>query len=684
MPIKKKYRDNPEINKLLSEAWLNIRVKDNELPNPLDWPPEYADCPYKYITWIMSQPEYFAFLCDQILNVKILPMQAVILKTLWNSKFPILVASRGAGKTFLLGVYCILRMLLMPNRKLVLAGAVFRQSKFIFEYMERIWYNAPLLRDIVGSSRDVGPHHDTDHWTFDIGNSKCTAIPLGDGTRIRGERANDLITDEFASVPQEIFEIVLQGFASVKSHPIDGVIEYAANELAKKMDLWDDTEEELDNPFMKDNQIVISGTAHYDFTHFGTYWKEYRNIILSKGDKKVLEEILSKRARAENKEFTGIDPSFNWKDYAIIRIPIEIIPKGFMDMAVVSRAKATSHLGIYQMEYGAIFSKDSSGFFKRTLIESCVASPTNNIVIPTHGQIIFGSTLYGNKNLKYIYGIDPASEVDKFSIVVLELWPDHQRVVYAWSTERKQHAEEQKAGLTKETDFFAYCARKIRWLMERFPCERIMMDSQGGGVPILEALHDESKFNAPIEKPIWEVIDSDEKKDSDTKFGHHLIEMVNFADYNWTCEANHGLRKDMEDKILLFPYLDTLALSLLENLTKDEPHAHIYDNLEDCAIEIQHLQDELSTITITKTPNGKDHWDTPETKLPGGKKGRLRKDRYSALVMANMGARQLMRNPNIPIELPTGGFAQPGRNLAKGQMYSGNDFYDAWAREVYR
>ena len=46
---------------------------------------------------------------------------------------------------------------------------------------------------------------------------------------------------------------------------------------------------------------------------------------------------------------------------------------------------------------------------------------------------------------------------------------------------------------------------------------------------------------------------------------------------------------------------------------------------------------------MTQTSTGaraRDRWDTPEVKLQNGKKGRLRKDRYSSLVIANMLARQ--------------------------------------------
>jgi len=65
----------------------------------------------------------------------------------------------------------------------------------------------------------------------------------------------------------------------------------------------------------------------------------------------------------------------------------------------------------------------------------------------------------------------------------------------------------------------------------------------------------------------------------------------------------------------------------------------LYDTLEDCMFEIEELKSELASIVHTKTPTGSERWDTPETKVGTGKKARMRKDRYSSLVMANMGAR---------------------------------------------
>ena len=130
-----------------------------------------------------------------------------------------------------------------------------------------------------------------------------------------------------------------------------------------------------------------------------------------------------------------------------------------MDDGQVARSRATVHAGIFQMEYGACFTTDSQGFFKRSLIESCVASPTDPINLPS-GPVFFESQLVGDTTKKYVFGVDPASEVDNFSIIVLELWGDHRRIVHCWTTNRKQHRDRLKSKLADEDDFLFLLCKK--------------------------------------------------------------------------------------------------------------------------------------------------------------------------------------------------------------------------------
>lgn len=665
--------------KIFEDAWLElgdlslINISKNLMVNRSE---EDIENPDLHLMRLLRNPKYFAISCKLLFNIELHPIQVAVLQEFWNRSFPMFIASRGFGKSFILALYSVLKCVFVPGTKIVIVGAAFRQSKIIFEYMETIWRNSPILRSIFNGNDD-GPRRDVDRCTIRLGDSWACAIPMGDGSKIRGLRAHIIIADEFASISPDIYETVVAGFAAVSASPIQNVKEQAKKKAMTEAGLWNEELEALDTKM--GNQAIISGTADYAFKHFASYWKRYKAIIESRGDKRVLEDL-----------FKGDVPAnFNWKDYSIIRMPYELIPKGFMDDKQVARAKATIHTGIYNMEYAACFVTDSEGFFRRSLIENCVTSDSKPIVI-NEKRIIFDVSVSGNSSAQYIYGIDPASEQDNFSITVLEVHPDHSRIVYCWTTNRSNFKERQKTGLVKDHDFYGFCARKIRNLMKTFPCARIGMDAQGGGVAIEEALHDPSKLEDG-ENLIWPIIDPNKKSETDDQAGLHLIELVQFAKADWTSQANHGLRKDLEDKVLLFPRFDSLTLGLaLDKEGKDILETDlnpIYDSVSECILEIEELKNELTTIVMTQTsngPNARDRWDTPEIKLQNGKKGRLRKDRYSSLIIANMLARQMNRTlKNISYDI-VGGNA---RNMVgqTGDMYKGPEWFTSSANdEIYK
>ena len=509
--------------------------------------------------------------------------------------------------------------------------------------------------------------------TYDMhvpdGHEYCADGFFSHNTKIRGLRANYVLADEFASIPQEIFEVVIKGFASVSSSP-DVRVKDFGRVAALKMLGYDEQAEAAEEELGFGNQTVISGTAYYSFNHFYTYWRRYKSIIESKGAINRLEEI-----------FHGEVPEgFDWTDYSVIRAPYKCLPRGFMDETSVAQSKATVHQSIYQMEYEACFATDSDGFFKRSLIESCV---TKEPVLLASGPVQFHATISGSPNLRYVYGIDPASEKDNFAIVVLEIQGDHRRIVYSWSINRQTLRERLKnQGKKLDKSFYSYCARKIRQLMKRFPTEHIGMDTQGGGIAVMEALHEEAQMEEN-ERPLWPYIKQGDKdvfwweeanKPTDGEPGFHYLHMVQFAQAKFTVDANHGLRKDFEDKTTLFPYFDSASIG--EALTQDKIMNREYDTMEDCVIEIEELKDELATIIHDQTSGGRDRWDTPEVKLPGNKKGRLRKDRYSALVIANMVARVMdhgLEGTPCPFVGGYVGQKRGGQGGGSGRLYVGPD-----------
>jgi len=149
----------------------------------------------------------------------------------------------------------------------------------------------------------------------------------------------------------------------------------------------------------------------------------------------------------------------------------------------------------------------------------------------------------------------------------------------------------------------------------------------------------------------------------------------------------HGLRKDFEDKALLLPRFDQLTLGLaIDQEGKDILNSDltpIYDNLSECILEIEDLKNELTTIVMSQTSTGagaRDRWDTPEVKMRNGKKGRLRKDRYSSLVIANMLARQTRQQLMMPDYDVIGGNSN---QIVKqgGDMYKGPEWFTGGANE---
>jgi hypothetical protein len=468
------------------------------------------------------------------------------------------------------------------------------------------------------------------------------------------------------SIPLEIFEVVIRGFSSVSASPEQRSRDMAHIRVLRSLGMYSEAED-VDVGF--GNQTVVSGTAYYSFNHFYDYFVRYRDIIRSNGDTHKLEEI-----------FKGAVPEgFDWTQFGIFRVPWQKLPFGFMDETQIHQAKATVHSAIYMMEYGACFARDSDGFFKRSLIESCVCKEPIQL---QSGPVQFSAVIRGNPNCEYIYGIDPASEQDNFAITILEVHPDHRRIVYCWSINRQELRERiRKSGKVTEKSFYTYCARKIRDLMRVFPTRHIAIDTQGGGIAIMEALHDVAEYDSSKgERAIWPYIKQGETdvfwweksgKPTDGEPGLHILHMVQFAQADFTRDANHNMRRDFESKTTLFPYFDPATVS--EAISLDKIHGREYDTLEDCVVEIEELKDELATIIHDQTTGGRDRWDTPEVKLPGNKKGRLRKDRYSALLMANMVA-HVMDN-----ELPgvthtfVGGFAGENRGprAGGGKMYVG-------------
>jgi hypothetical protein len=647
----------------INNFWLNLGDTNKIFTKNIIGNDElFKENPSLGIINFMRQPENFGYTCEVLFNKRIAQYQALVLKTLWNHSFPLLIASRGGSKSFCLALYSLLRAIFIPGSKVVITGASFRQAKIIFGYIETIWKESPMLQDVLSFDKNNKPTHSTDEYSFRIDSSTIIAIPTGDGSTVRGKRSSCLVSDEFNSINVQVFEEIMQGFGAVSLNPVEAMVDYY--KLLALKTLGNLTEEQFKEEQNKGigNQTIISGTCGYMFEHLFKYWKSYREIIMGRDDVDKMKGLFG----------DNYGGGLSSKDFAIIRLPYELLPPKFMDEKTIAKAKATSNSSIFASEFGAEFISDTQGFFKRSLIENCTCKNNAKVpIIKKSGLVDFIIAMEGCNDLKYVMGIDPAAESDNFAITILELWPDHRRIVYSWTTNNKNHKDKLKAGLIDEHDYYRYCGRKIRELMRLFRIELIAIDSQGGGGPIREILGD-PKYLQAGEHPLYPVPDPKKPRSTDHLSGRHILHMIEFSSAIWVYDANQGLRQDMETRELIFPSCDSISFGLLHeqdklsNRIKGNESTEVdslRETAEDVLLEIEELKNELVLIEHTKTPSGRDRWDTPQVKGLNSKKGRLRKDRYSSLLLANAVGRTMIARVLEYEYNAWGGFA---KDIVKG------------------
>lgn len=471
---------------------------------------------------------------------------------------------------------------------------------------------------------------------FDVhvpdGHEYCANGFYSHNTKIRGFRANVVIADEFASIPEDVFDVVVRGFAATAKTPVEEAKKLAFEKQLAKLDLPAGEKKRLttDDDKMRGNQIVYSGTAYYAFNHFAKRYQMWKEIIASKGDPEKVAQIFG----GENL----VPDGFNHRDYSIIRIPHTHLPEGLLDQRQLAHAKATLPRNIYLMEYGAVFVKDSDGFYPRSLIEACTVGPNKPITTPD-GAVTFTPLMRAQSKRKYVMGVDPAAERDNLAITMTEVWPNHYRVVYCWAVNKKEFMKRKKRGLITDDDYYAYCCARIREVVRLFSPVRIEMDSQGGGYAVAEMLRNKKLMNMDEgDFPIYEVIDFDEPKETDGETdGRHILHLVKQStEYNQ--DANIALHKSLETRTLLFPAFD--SVKMYAAIEAEKSAGVIFDTFEENVFNLEELKNELCTIQMSETATGRERFDTPQVVKVGAvegraRKGRLLKDRYTALLLSH-------------------------------------------------
>ena len=156
------------------------------------------------ILYFREKPDVF---CEEVLEITLNLYQKVTLRAFFNSKYSMWVWSRGLGKTWLGALALIIYGMLYKGTLIGVVAPSFRQSKVLVQdkIIKDLMDRSDFLRSEI--SRTVVSQAEA---TVEFYNgSRIMAIPTGDGSKIRGYRFHVLMADEYANIPAEILDLVI-------------------------------------------------------------------------------------------------------------------------------------------------------------------------------------------------------------------------------------------------------------------------------------------------------------------------------------------------------------------------------------------------------------------------------------------------------------------------------------------
>lgn len=188
--------------KTLSRKRKNLKKtsKENLHDGTAIWAEFYRKNPHRLVTDYL-QLEIFPFQCILLYMMNIC--------TLFN-----FIACRGLGKSYLTALFCVVRCILYPNTKVVLASGSKKQAGMIItEKIEDMARRSVVLKAEI---KKIDNSAEKIACEFRNG-SIIKATVSGDGGR--GLRGNVLIVDEYRIVKKDDIDLVLKQFLTEPRRP---------------------------------------------------------------------------------------------------------------------------------------------------------------------------------------------------------------------------------------------------------------------------------------------------------------------------------------------------------------------------------------------------------------------------------------------------------------------------------
>jgi len=549
-----------------------------------------------------------SFATDLFTGVKLFPFQHMAIKAMMESDYFLGIWSRGMSKSFSTAIFALLDAILNQGVQIGILSKSFRQSKMIFKKIEDISKSpkATFFAQCITRTSKMN-----DEWIMEIGSSSIRALPLGDGEKLRGYRFQRIIIDELLLMPEKIFNEVIMPFLSVVENPTERQEIY---DLETKM-IEQGKMKEDERKKWPNNKIIGLSSASYKFEYLYKLYQQYENLILN-----------------ENKQ--------DGAHRTIMHFSYDCAPAQLYDQNLINQSKNTMSESQFQREFGAIFTDDSSGYFKVSKMADCT--------IPDgEGQSV---EVIGNPKDDYILAFDPSwsesESSDDFAMLLIKINLETRKgtVVHSYALSG--------SSLKTHIKYMAY-------ILTHFNISAVVGD-YNGGVQFLNSCNESEVFKSKNLKLGVIEVDLDNTKDYNKNL-RKLRNQYNKSDKNfvflrkptsaWIRLANESLQSAFDHKRIFFAGaamnddynnqrksrvpIEELKFMRNDPNQKGGKGARMIDFVEHQKDMMDLIKVQCALVQITTSAQGTQSFDLPPTLRKQKGADKARKDSYSALVLGN-------------------------------------------------
>ena len=549
-----------------------------------------------------------SFACELFTGVKLFPFQHMAIKAMMESDYFLGIWSRGMSKSFSTGIFALLDAILHQGVQIGILSKSFRQSKMIFKKIEDL---AKSPKATFFSQCITRVSKMNDEWVMEIGQSSIRALPLGDGEKLRGFRFQRMIIDELLLMPEKIYNEVIMPFLSVVDNPTERQEVYdLETQLIEKGKMKEEDRRQWPN-----NKIIGLSSASYKFEYLYKLYQQYENLILN-----------------ENKQ--------DGAHRTIMHFSYDCAPEQLYDQNLIKQSRATMSDSQFEREFGAIFTDDSSGYFKVSKMAECTLADGE-------GQSV---EVIGNPKDEYILAFDPSwsesESSDDFAMLLIKLNRDLRKgtVVHSYAL----------AGANLKTHI-----RYMAYLLTHFNIVAVVGD-YNGGVQFMNSCNESEIFKnlnlklGTMEAELDKVPDYDKNlrklKNQYNKSTKNFV-FLRKPSSQWIRAANESLQAAFDRKKIFFAGAamddeynnqrkSNIPIKELKFINNDPNKsggvgARMIDFVEHQKDMMDLIKVQCALIQITTSLQGTQSFDLPPNLRKQKGADKARKDSYSALVLGN-------------------------------------------------